>query len=228
MTGKAILSCTVVLLMLVSGQLSAVQAESEMQDQEAWLEADESDTAEVNDGQLEFLTVLPPGRPVHEHINRLSLLPGSLEDGWVRLAQCHRHLDPVPDAEIVFRPEHVRKLNLRSSRNIGSARVDQYTVQLNDIGRNAELCLDAELKLITRSGRHAFVLRSGPYMRRFLDGYYPMRVQLQLALNDVARLGEQIHPPTQTGFSVVEHADAIHIDTIFSGRLLIELPLEPR
>ena len=76
---------------------------------------DDFDASAVNEGELEFLAH-PPDAPVHTHHNRIRLTAASLVDGWAQLQQCHSHLDPVPDAQIVFRPGRSRQL----SRTISS------------------------------------------------------------------------------------------------------------
>ena len=48
----------------------------------------------VNEGQLVFLSA-PPDGEIHHHINRITITESSLDDGWVKLVQCHEHLDPV-------------------------------------------------------------------------------------------------------------------------------------
>jgi hypothetical protein len=42
----------------------------------------------------------------------------------------------------------------------------------------ARLCLSAQTRALRNTGNGYFNLVNGPYMRKFLDGYYPMRVTL--------------------------------------------------
>lgn len=143
--------------------------------EEAWDEP----PVEVNEGVLEFLAAAPPKR-VHHHQNLMRIKPSSLEDGWVDLEQCHRHLDPVPRLEIVYHPQRIRDIRIVSYRNIDTAGVEGPSLQLSDIGPAAEICLTAESRALHKLDNGAFQLRNGPYMRRFLDGYYPMRLSLEV------------------------------------------------
>ncbi|MGD8911541.1 MAG: hypothetical protein PVJ68_02195 [Candidatus Thiodiazotropha sp.] len=44
----------------------------------------------------------------------------------------------------------------------------------------AAICLQAETQSLHPTGQGGYQLRNGPYMRRFLDGYYPMLLTLQV------------------------------------------------
>jgi hypothetical protein len=59
-------------------------------------------------------------------------------------------------------------------------------------------------------------------MRRFLDGYYPMRVSMQI---DYASSGLQLiamKPERQQGFDVTEQDGSLAFDAWFEGRLKTE------
>jgi hypothetical protein len=133
----------------------------------------------VNAGELRLLDQ-PPAKPAHQHLNRLVIDADSVATGWVSLEQCHEGLDAVPALEIVFAAGRVRDLAITETRNIGRAWVEDHSVQLEDVGRDSRLCLSAHT-LALRPGEQTLALANGPYMRRFLDGYYPMRVQLRVS-----------------------------------------------
>ncbi len=133
---------------------------------------------DVNEGELRLLD-RPPEAVSHHHQNRLLITPQSLNDGWITMYQCHSDLDKVPATQIVYAEGSVRDLEVMSSQNIGSVRIEGQTVQLTDIQADSEVCVTADRKaLFHEDGR--YVLRLGPFMRRFLDGYYPMRVQIEV------------------------------------------------
>jgi hypothetical protein len=179
----------------------------------------ESRIAAVNDGELELIPAADADG-AHAHLNRISITADSLEQGWVRLVQCHENLDAVPAAQILFRNGGIRNLAIDSSRNIGRAWVDGHSVQLTDVGSDARLCLQAESRALTSLGDGLYRLRNGPYMRRFLDGYYPMRVALSIDYPDeLIRLVDQ-SPRSQTGFDVRETEDGVAVDATFEGRLV--------
>ena len=172
----------------------------------------------VNTGELRLLPD-PPEAPVHQHHNEINITAGSLEHGWVGLRQCHNNLDPVPATEIVFRPERTRGLRILSNRNIGAVRVEGASVQLKDIRKGAELCLELESRALTALPGRGWSLRNGPYMRRFLDGYYPMRVKIRIRYPaDLLEAGE-FSPRSQPGLTVRRRPGDIEVDSWFEGRL---------
>lgn len=183
--------------------------------------------ARVNTGTLAFLPS-PPERPVHHHHNELILDAQSLDHGWARLRQCHEHLDAVPRAEVVFRPDGIRGLALVSASGIDRAWVEGPSVQLAGVGNAARLCLDAESQVVSRNDDGSYSVRNGPFMRRFLDGYYPMRVTLAVHYPcDRLRLAE-VSPAPQLGFSLSEGDCRVDLSAWFEGRLNTEIRFVPR
>lgn len=173
---------------------------------------------DVNEGELRF--VAPPGdRNIHHHHNSITIDDASLTDGWVRLEQCHDHLDAVPQAQIVYHADRIRNIQVLESRNIGEAHAEASSVQLRDVGRDARLCIRAETRALSRNGEQTWNLSNGPYMRKFLDGYYPMRVSMNVRLlTDRIRFVE-ITPEAQPGFQVSLRKDGVSYDTVFEGIL---------
>lgn len=175
-------------------------------------------TSDVNEGQLRFLDK-HPDTPVHHHQNRITLSQQSLDTGWARLEQCHSHIDAVPTSQVVYSRDRIRALEVKRADNIGRAWVQENTVQMENVGRDAVLCIEAETRALAPEGAGGYVLRNGPYMRRFLDGYYPMRVTLTVRLATPALRFAHIEPAPQTGFDVTVGADEIRYETMFEGRL---------
>lgn len=193
---------------------------------DTWPEDFEIKTSEVNEGELAFLAEAPP-KPVHHHHNDIALPASSLRDGWVDLHQCHRHLDPVPSTQVVYNPARIRSLMVESSVRIGMAWVEDHTVQLRDIGPNAVLCLSAQSRSLSAHRDGSFTLSNGPFMRRFLDGYYPMRVTMDVQMPPDCLRFRRIEPEKQDGFEVTVEADHVYIDTWFEGRLFTEIEFVP-
>ncbi|MGB5307174.1 MAG: hypothetical protein WBO57_13115 [Gammaproteobacteria bacterium] len=195
---------------------------------DAWgdMEAAEA-VAHVNEGDLRFLDQ-PPSGPVHAHYNRIGITTRSLNDGWAALYQCHTHLDVVPAAQVVFNAERIRSLQVKEVAGIGQARVEGASVQLEDVQPGARLCLAAESRVIETHADGGFVVRNGPFMRRFLDGFYPMHVTLEFILPPGA--WELVHsqPAAQSGFTVTEEAGRVRVDTWFEGELRTEFYFRPR
>lgn len=180
-------------------------------------------TADVNEGQLRFLETLPD-KPLYHFRNRVSITESSLQDGWVRIHQCHDNLDAVPSLQIVYGTGKVRNLAILSSTAVGKSWAEANSVQLQDLKRGASICISAESRVLKPDDLGTgFILASGPYMRRFLDGYYPMRATLTVQL-DTDRLrfaGSQ--PEPQPGFAMRQQGREVSYDAQFEGMLRTEL-----
>ena len=186
----------------------------------------EADSRDVNEGSLQLLP-LPPSGPVHEHSNRITLMAASLQDGWARLYQCHTHLDNVSVAQIVYRDDRIRKLEIDSFEGIGRAWVEGSSVQLENVSATARLCIRAESRVVWPLTGDRFVVRNGPFMRRFLDGYYPMHVTLEIILPPGDWVLEKSEPAAQAGFSVTRNFAGIVVDAWFEGKLETEFYFMP-
>ena len=210
-----LLLCTVV-------RVSAAASDAD----EAWLAAPEFDPATINEGELTFHAGALP-KVVHAHHNRITLSRQSLVDGWAELYQCHTNLDAVPDAQVVFRPGRIRALAVAKATAIGRAWVEGASVQLQDVRSGARLCLAAESRVVRPLADGGFVVRNGPFMRSFLDGYYPLHVTLEIVLpaGNWQLIGSK--PATQPGFDVQYAAGRLIADAWFSGRLETEFRFLP-
>lgn len=176
----------------------------------------------VNEGELAFLDT-PPAGPVHHHINRIQIRLDSLRDGWVELQQCHRHLDPVPHLEIVYHPRRTRHIDLLSVENMGTSRVVGSRIELKDVRHGASICLRAETPSLHPLDQGGYRLRNGPYMRRFLDGYYPMQLTLEVEYPAERMRFTAMRPlPADTGHAWL-HAGRLRWDGWFQGRLFTEI-----
>lgn len=174
--------------------------------------------SDVNDGQLHFL-IQAPDRPIHHHSNHVFISDDSLATGWVRLEQCHKYLDPVPSMQIVYSKDRIRNLTIQLSENIGKAWVHEHTVQMEQVTRDAQICIHADSRALRAEGDGNYSLANGPYMRRFLDGYYPMRVSMEVTLETRKLNFTDITPSPQPGF--LFHADGMKLgyEALFEGRL---------
>lgn len=172
----------------------------------------------VNEGVLQFLDK-PLSKKVHHHQNRIRIDTESLTTGWVSLRQCHTHLDAVPRAQITFREGYVRDLRVESATRIKQAWIEGPTVQLVDVEPGARLCLDAQTRALRNTGSGYFSLTSGPYMRKFLDGYYPMRVTLDITYPAAELELIDIAPQAQPGLRLEAKRGAIFLDATFEGEL---------
>lgn len=178
--------------------------------------------ADVNEGDLTFLHKAPD-KPVHHHQNRISIDDASLETGWVHLQQCHLHMDPVPSSQVLYREGFVRNLKVTRADGIGRAWVEGPSVQLENVGPQALLCVQADTRALSEREGNSYFLRNGPYMRRFLDGYYPMQVSLDVHLETQKLHFAGIIPPPQPGLRVTSSPRDVEVEALFEGRLRTEM-----
>lgn len=172
----------------------------------------------VNEGSLHFLTA-QPARPPHHHQNHIRIDADSLASGWVHLKQCHDQLDAVPRAQVTFREGHVRDLRVDDTREIDSAWVEGASVQMAGVKRGARLCLSADTRALRDRGDGFFVLQNGPYLRRFLDGYYPLQVNLQVVYPPALLHVVDVSPAPQPGLTVDAQVGSVQLEALFEGSL---------
>jgi hypothetical protein len=190
---------------------------------ERWVNDDaEARALAVNEGNLEFLTS-PPDKPPHELHNKLIIHPRSLQDGWIDLVQCHENLDRVSLAEIMYHDRRTRNIKILSSVGVEQAWVEKNTVQMKNISDNARLCVSAEVHSLYPNFDGTYSMRNGPFHRRFLDGYYPMRVTMDVTLPQGELSFGAITPMEQEGFSVSYEKGSMTVDALFVGELNIEV-----
>lgn len=201
----------------LSAWVFANAAEDEWPD---WVKAEESlhqRIAKVNEGHLTFLANQPTS-PVHHHHNRIVISEHSLVDGWVALEQCHDNLDQVAALQIIFNPQRSRLLEVISFDNIQSAVAEDHSVQLRGVQAHSRVCLRLETKALRLVANDVFELKNGPFMRRFLDGYYPMRVSLAIEYPESLSLAD-FSPGMQPGFSVSQTPGRVAAEALFEGML---------
>jgi hypothetical protein len=175
--------------------------------------------------ELRFLPG-PPTGSVPYHTKHITLRQASLRTGWVTHEQCHYHLDQVAALEVVFKPGHVRHLAITRADHIGKAWIENASVQLQQVGDDAVLCLSSDSHALRRDdGADTYTLTTGPYMRRFLDGYFPLRVTLTVDYPAAWRL-EDIQPP-ELRLHTTTAAGHLQIDALFEGELSIDVHFAP-
>ncbi len=205
----------IIVLFVLQSSLCLAQPETEDPD---WFDQDtDAIFNSINEGQLKFLEKLPD-KPVHHHHNTLIVRADSIRTGWVSLVQCHQHLDEFPSAQIVYNRNKIRDLRLTSHKNIARVWVEDSSVQLKNIGANASLCVEAESRALLPQADGTFLMKNGPFMRKFLDGYFPMRVSMDIKL-PANLVFVAIEPGEQPGFRIDKDGQGIHFDARFEGKL---------
>lgn len=194
---------------------------------EKWLDSDDLNPPSykpviVNDGVLDFLPT-PPMKRVHHHHNTLTISPASLSDGWVTLSQCHQNMDRVPLAQVVFNKDTIKHIRVTKVNNIAKAWVEGSSVQIEDVQDNARLCIEARSQSLKINPDGTFTLRNGPFMRKFLDGYYPLHVTVDVEFAGTGLKLVTISPVAQAGFKIDLAMTKVSLDAWFEGRLLTEL-----
>ncbi len=179
---EAKIPCIFLLLLEVAVFISPVRLGAvEVEDDWARIENElsiQQQALDVNEGELQLLDHAPESA-AHFHHNRLLLTEQSLKDGWVTMYQCHNDLDRVHASQIVYQADLIRNIKVISVVNIGSVRVEGHTVQMMDIAADSKICISADKRALSYE-KNRYYLRLGPFMRRFLDGYYPMRVRVEV------------------------------------------------
>ena len=196
---------------------------SEWDEWDKWVDDDaEARALAVNEGDLEFLNS-PPDKPPHILHNKMTIVPGSLKDGWIDLLQCHENLDRVHEAQIMYHGRRTRSIKVVSSVGIDRAWVEKNTVQMLNITHNARICVKAQVHSLYPNFDGTYSMHNGPFHRRFLDGYYPMRVTMDVELpRDQLKFGA-ITPMEQEGFKVDYDKNSMQVDALFVGELNIEV-----
>ena len=196
---------------------------------ERWFENDDMalpETDKVNEGELQFL-LQPPKKRTTSVTNNIKIDYESLKTGWVTIDQCYEQLDPINAVEVVYRYHNMRYLTIHSTSKITKAKVEGQSVQLTEVQKGAKLCVSLEAQIFYRQGNYHFVLRNGPFERRFLDGYYPLHVSLHVTYpaNKLQFMGSK--PIATRGFDVKQTQGTIEVDAWFEGKLMTELSFMP-
>lgn len=151
--------------------------------------------------------------------NEIRFLTKSLTDGWLSLNQCHYNLDAVKTLEIVYAADKTRNLRIVSQKHIGSAEVQGNRVQLNDIQGSAQICISAETRGLEAIGNQQWQLKRGPFMRRYLDGYYPMQVSLAVDWSQHPLQLIEMQPTAQQGVVTQQNDRQFNAIYQFEGKL---------
>lgn len=183
---------------------------------------EEKQALAVNEGDLEFLVNAPQKRP-HAMHNEFTISPQSLKDGWIKMTQCHENLDVVSIAQILYHARRTRQLKVLSHPGITRAWVEGNSVQLENIRQGAKLCIQAEVHSLYSNYDGSYSMYNGPFLRKFLDGYYPMRVTMDVNLPGDKLSFEAINPQAQAGFRVSHNQNTMQVDALFVGELSIEV-----
>lgn len=207
-----------------ASESTATQAEME-----AWFNDDaEFRIADVNEGKLSFLPKLK-NKSTHkaQANNQIKILATSAKDGWVDMSQCHRGLDAMPLVQLIFPEYTLRNLKITKQIGIAEAVVEAKSIQMADVSRGAELCVAMQIKALKKNTQGQYVLSNGPYQRRFLDGYYPMKLQLDVDYSQSGLKPVTTMPIQQPGFEISDSKQKMKLKAYFEGVLRTQISFMP-
>lgn len=209
---------------------SALQADttSSADDLEKWFMSDEiTAPTQSSDHHLTFIPA-PTSKPALHSINEITITPQSIKAGWVDLMQCYQYLDPVPEMEVVYNYKAMRKLRIIKSKNIEQASVKGQSVQLENVLKNAQLCIRTEVRIFYKNKDGTYKLVNGPFHRRFLDSYFPFHLTLKVKYPSTQLEFINSKPKPQSGFVVKQSNNTLMVDSYFTGKLYTEMTFKPR
>ncbi len=201
------------------------------QQQLDWLDSEDEHPAQVvNEGRLIFIAARAD-EPEHHQTMQIKLTEDTITSGWAVVTQCHVNLDRVERLEVLFRQGRVRNLQVVEYRNIRSAEVNGHRVEVQGIMADSRICLRSESRVLWPVGKaadaQAYEMTNGPFMRRFLDGFYPISIAMEVHY-PVDRLQLQsVLPVAQPGWEIRYDADRIFLNGRFEGKLVTKLRFTP-
>jgi len=179
----------------------------------------------ATEGQIKYLKERPdPGAYSYE--SRVKITAASLESGSVQIATCHYQLDPIRKVVIVFNPNRIQAIAVKSIDKIASAEVKNNQVVLTDVERGASICIDLQSKVLDQVGAGQYRLNAGPLMRRYLDGYLPMAAKIRVDWPSNMLTVEKTAPSEKEGIQVVQGNDGVQLDMIFAGKMTAQIDLK--
>ena len=179
----------------------------------------------ATEGQIKYLKERPdPGAYSYE--SRVKITAASLESGSVQIATCHYQLDPIRKVVIVFNPNRIQAIAVKSIDKMASAEVKNNQVVLTDVERGASICIDLQSKALDQVGTGQYRLNAGPLMRRYLDGYLPMAAKIRVDWPTNMLTVEKTAPSEKEGIQVVQGNDGVQLDMIFAGKMTEQFDLK--
>jgi hypothetical protein len=179
----------------------------------------------ASEGEIKFLKERPdPG--AYSFQSRVKITPSSLENGSVDIATCHIQLDAIRKVVIVFNPERVQAIAVKSMSKIASAEIKGNQVTLSDVERGATVCIDLRSRALDKISDSTYQLNAGPLMRRYFDGYLPMSAQLRVDWPKDMFAVQSTLPEKKEGVQVLEGNDGMQLDVTFAGKMTAQIVLK--
>ena len=179
----------------------------------------------ATEGQIKYLKERPDPN-AYSYESRVKITAASLESGSVQIATCHYQLDPIRKVVIVFNPNRIQAIAVKSIDKMASAEVKNNQVVLTDVERGASICIDLQSKALDQVGAGQYRLNAGPLMRRYLDGYLPMAAKIRVDWPSNMLTVEKTAPSEKEGIQVVQGNDGVQLDMIFAGKMTAQIDLK--
>jgi hypothetical protein len=176
----------------------------------------------INGGKLTFLPHARADRVMHSH-NTVTITHKSIDTGWVKLKQCYYNLDAFPRVEAIFRYRFFRKLKVLSVKGVDKARVKGKSIQMINVRKGASLCTQSEIRVFYQNKDKTFSLVNGPFSRRYLDGYFPIRVTLDVRYPEGMLDYISANHHNQPGLRLTRQAGNIRLAAIFEGKMVTQM-----
>ena len=173
----------------------------------------------AKEGELRFLAKHPePNTYAYE--SHVDINADSLSTGIVGVSTCHRQLDPIRKVVIAFNPKRLIGLQVISHSGIEAVEAKGHHVTLTNVSRGANICINLTSKALDRLDEtgQTYQLHAGPLMRRYLDGYLPMRATLNVHWTDGLLSLSDVQPSAQPGVKLNTSRQGASLDLIFAGR----------
>jgi len=221
---KVFIALTLSTLVNVSyAEIEISQDLSDLTDAErAWFDDDsELNAITVNGGELNWVT---KDKTIGQYglENNLTLSVSALTDGWVQFTQCHNNLDPIQKIEVQYNAQNTRGLTLKEAQNIDAVQIDNNTqaAVLLGVKKQGRVCISGESKSLEKTDS-GYLVKRGPYMRKFLDGYYPMALKetLNWSQTNLKLNANGIQSQTGQVYEYSDKAQTLSAEYWFEGRL---------
>lgn len=160
--------------------------------------------------------------PFH-HIKTLIVTADSLAGGWVHNHQCHRYFSVTPSLDIVFPTGKIRNITIADASNVGDVEVRGHTIQLKDVNEKSALCINSENLLLNREPGGVYRVTAGPFYYRFLDGYFPMEVSLQVQYPPSLLEVMRVVPGNRRGVEITRNDGEVRLWSRFEGTLWVQV-----
>lgn len=198
------------------------------------LKGDELDDFEAISGiaDAEYRNITDVGvldHPPFVHDKTLVIKSGNLDDPWIRNRQCHADFPLFPDLQIAFKEGAVRSIRITRQENVEAAWIEGPTVQMKQTRPDTRLCFESENRIFQYDPESdTYLLRVGPYFLRLFDGYFPVRVKLNISYpDDLLELVSMSPDPVEGAEAYLGKGNIYH-ENVFEGRLVLEFKFRKR